>query len=179
MWLIKEIGGDGSPCGYLATYVDDMLMVGPQPLLQPLMTTIANKWECSSQEFAEFGKDLRFCGMEIYKIPQDFDIHQSSYVMNLLARYEVAKKADVPMGKVEDLDEDEGEKKVDLAQLRQAQQLTGELIWVLTRIIDIAFAVGAMSRRLHRNPTGVLRIGKQILSYLRKFPGLGIQYFFL
>ena len=178
MWLIKEIGGDGSPCGYLATYVDDMLMVGPQPLLQALMTTIANKWECSSQEFAEFGKDLRFCGMEIYKIPLDFDIHQSSYVMNLLARYEVAKKADVPMGKVEDLDKDEGEKKVDLAQLRQAQQLTGELIWVLTRIIDIAFAVGAMSRRLHRNPTGVLRIGKQILSYLRKFPGLGIQYFF-
>ena len=52
MWLIKEIGGDGSPCGYLATYVDDMLMVGPQPLLQALMTTIANK-------FAEFGKDLR------------------------------------------------------------------------------------------------------------------------
>ena len=177
MWLIKEVGGDGSPCGYLATYVDDMLMVGPQPLLQALMTTIANKWECSSQEFAEFGKDLRFCGMEIRKTPQGFDIHQSSYVMDLLARYEVAKTADVPMGKVEDLDEDEEEKQVDLAQLRQAQQLAGELIWVSTRTrVDIAFAVGAMSRRLHRDPTGALRIGEQILSYLRKSPGLGIQY---
>ena len=177
MWLIKEVGGDGSPCGYLATYVDDMLMVGPQPLLQALMTTIANKWECSSQEFAEFGKDLRFCGMEIRKTPQGFDIHQSSYVMDLLARYEVAKTADVPMGKVEDLDEDEEEKPGDLAQLRQAQQLAGELIWVSTRTrVDIAFAVGAMSRRLHRDPTGALRIGEQILSYLRKSPGLGIQY---
>ena len=177
MWLIKEVGGDGSPCGYLATYVDDMLMVGPQPLLQALMTTIANKWECSSQEFAEFGKDLQSCGMEIRKTTQGFDIHQSSYVMDLLARYEVAKTADVPMGKVEDLDEDEEEKKVDLAQLRQAQQLAGELIWVSTRTrVDIAFAVGAMSRRLHRDPTGALRIGEQILSFLRKFPGLGIQY---
>eukprot|EP00435_Cladocopium_sp_Y103_P023749 s2087_g5.t1 len=110
MWLIKEVGGDGSPCGYLATYVDDMLMVGPQPLLQALMTTIGNKWECSSQEFAEPGKDFRFCGVEIRKTPQGFDIHQSSYVMDLLARYEVAK-TDVPMGKVDDLDEEEEEKK--------------------------------------------------------------------
>ena len=115
--------------------------------------------------------------MEIRKTPQGFDIHQSSYVMDLLARYEVAKTADVPMGKVEDLDEDEEEKPGDLAQLRQAQQLAGELIWVSTRTrVDIAFAVGAMSRRLHRDPTGALRIGEQILSYLRKSPGLGIQY---
>eukprot|EP00435_Cladocopium_sp_Y103_P070815 s357_g36.t1 len=111
MWLIKEVGGDDSPCGYLATYVDDMFMVGPRPLLRALMTTISSKWECSSQEFAEADKDLRFCGMEIRKTSQGFDIHQSSYVMDLLARYEVAKKADVPMGKVDDLDEEE-EKKV-------------------------------------------------------------------
>eukprot|EP00435_Cladocopium_sp_Y103_P065380 s240_g27.t1 len=163
-------------CGYLATYVDDMLMVGPQPLLRALMTTIGNKWECSSQEFAEADQDLRFCGMEIRKTSQGFDIHQSSYVMDLLARYEVAKYADVPMGKVDDLDEEE-EKKVELSQLRQAQQLAGELIWISTRTrVDIAFAAGAMPRRLHKDPEGALKIGEQILAYLHKYPALGISY---
>ena len=170
--------GDPSevPQGYLATYVDDMLMVGPNPILHGLMDAIGSMWECSSKEFAEEGRDLRFCGMEIRKTKVGFDLHQSSYILDLLKRRNVEKKADVPMGKVEDLDEEEP-KRIDPNKLREAQQLSGELIWVATRTrMDVAYAVGAMSRRLHKDPEGALRVGQQILEYLNQHPTLGVCY---
>ena len=177
VWKILQEGDESeNPQGYLATYVDDMLMVGPEPLLHGLMDVIGQKWECSSKEFAEEGKDLRFCGMEIRKTQKGFDLHQSSYILDLLNRREIVKKSDFPMGKVEDLDEDEN-KKIDAQKLREAQQLSGELIWIATRTrMDVAYAVGAMSRRLHKDPEGALKIGQQVLEYLNQFPTLGLSY---
>ena len=174
--ILEESGEEEAPCGYLATYVDDMLMVGSNSILHGLMDAISAKWECSSKEFAEEGKDLRFCGMEIRKTRKGFDLHQSSYIQDLLNRREVRKKADFPMGKLEDLEE-EDVKKVSVEQLRAAQQLAGELIWVSTRTrMDVSFAVGAMSRRLHKDPEGALCIGQQILEYLNQYPTLGVSY---
>ena len=177
VWKILREGDETeTPQGYLATYVDDMLMVGPSPLLHGLMDVISQKWECSSKEFVEEGKDLRFCGMDIRKTSRGFDLHQSSYILDLLNRREIDKKSDFPMGKVEDLDE-ECPTKVDPQKLREAQQLSGELIWIATRTrMDVAYAVGAMSRRLHKDPEGALKIGQQVLEYLNQFPTLGLSY---
>ena len=168
VWKILQEGDESEiPQGYLATYVDDMLMVGPESLLHGLMDVIGQKWERSSKEFAEEGKDLRFCGMEIRKTQKGFDLHQSSYILDLLNRPEIVKKSDFPMGKVEDLDEDEN-KKIDAQKLREAQATR-------TRM-DVAYAVGAMSRRLHKDPEGALKIGQQVLEYLNQFPTMGLSY---
>ena len=94
----------------------------------------------------------------------------------MLGRQGVTGKADFPKGKVEDLDDEEVQK-IDLAKLKEAQQLSRELIWAATRTrVDVAYAVGAMAGRLHKDPERALKIGHQVLDYLNKFPTLGVSY---
>ena len=53
------------------------------------------------------------------------------------------------------------------AVLRDAQRVTGELLWISQRTrVDICFSVGLMSSWVTRAPGFVIRVGLRVLAYL-------------
>ena len=53
------------------------------------------------------------------------------------------------------------------AQLRAAQRVTGELLWLAQRSrLDIAFGVGLMASWVSRSPGFVVKLGNRVLEYL-------------
>ena len=59
---------------------------------------------------------------------------------------------------------------------RLAQALTGELMWISTRTRpDICYAVGLMSRLLHRRPDYVTKLGFHVLRYLHGTSDYGLE----
>ncbi|CAK9043067.1 unnamed protein product [Durusdinium trenchii] len=51
--------------GFLAVYVDDMLVAAPGPLAKSVIDGIRAHWRCSEPEWASAEKAIKFCGFEI------------------------------------------------------------------------------------------------------------------
>ena len=115
---------------------------------------------------------MRFCGFEIRKTGEGFNMTQESYIRDMLRRHQVESTEHSPLPKVE-----EGEDEEDKKDLREAQMLTGELNWVTQRSRpDLAYATGLVSRLLHRRPTYACRLAWQVMKYLKATPERGLRY---
>lgn len=59
------------------------------------------------------------------------------------------------------------DEEMDMAALKEAQQLTGELSWLASRSRpDLSYSVGVMSRLLHRRPRYVCYLGWWAMRYV-------------
>ena len=117
---------------------------------------------------------MRFCGYEMKKTENGVMIAQPGFTEDLLRRRQVVGTEDCPCPKIEDQEDEEN---FDRCQLREAQGLTGELMWLSGRARpDLAYVVGLMSRLLHRRPNYVCRIGEHALRYVNATKSFGLEY---
>ena len=178
LWRIGWESEDGSIegcCGHLVVYVDDLMVLGPSHIRQGFLTRLQQEWKVSTPETV--GKDqwTRFCGFEL---KWDDDTHlrvaQPSYIEELLERHRVQRSRNTPVAKSDPPEEPEVATAEDV---RAAQALTGELLWLSIRSRpDISYGVGMMGRNALKNPRWSMNLGVQLLEFLKGTPTVGLVY---
>eukprot|EP00913_Durusdinium_trenchii_P018989 g17845.t1 len=136
LWAIQEwkdgsektTGEWGVVLGYMIVYVDDILMVGSRPVTDAASATIKRIWATSNPEYAEpGGAPMRFLGIEIQRLVNGaYYLHQGCYVVREVLDRHVGGGSSsfikVP--------EEKEENAPSLREVREAQKITGELLWL-------------------------------------------------
>ena len=175
LWFLRGAGetGLGTTTGLLVVYVDDLAFFAEEHLCRAFIDTVQEKWKASPPTW--FGKDpITFCGVEIVLSSRGYRLTQLSYLRELLQRFQVDAKSSVPMKKwVEP--EIVGEPA--LGDVREAQAITGALLWISTRSRpDVAFAVSKMGQWATKVPKVTIGLGLQVLAYLHSTMDLGLEF---
>ncbi|CAL1162674.1 unnamed protein product [Cladocopium goreaui] len=160
--------------GFCTFYVDDVLVCGPTEVIKGCLNRINQEWNCSEAEYLSEKGMLRFCGMELKLHPRGgILLSQESYTKDVLDRYPDVPEALVPIARTEDVEESPPEP----ADVKRAQTLVGELLWVSTKTRpDVAYAVSWMGSRASKCPKRVCQLGRQTLGYLKATVGHGLLY---
>ena len=160
--------------GFCTFYVDDVLVCGPPNVIKGCLDRMTQEWSCSPAEYLSEKGSLRFCGMELKLSPEGgILLSQESYTSDLLERYPEVKESLVPIGRLDDSEESPP----DPADVRRAQTLVGELLWLSTKTRpDIAYAVSWLGSRASKCPRKVCQAGLQTLGYLKRTLGHGLLY---
>eukprot|EP00439_Symbiodinium_sp_Y106_P044585 s732_g5.t1 len=172
VWMILYVveGQVDLLVGVLVTYVDDLLYLAERELIEALHSWLCEEWPSSPLEWTTTG--TRYLGVEIKQDETGvFFISQKGYLENLVRSYDLEPGAhvrlpcprewlldeDVPSGELEEYTEEE---------LRRAQKIVGELLWVTRSRPDTLFIVGMMASALTKRPCHVYRIGLKVVAYL-------------
>ena len=177
--LMKDERGRGEPkmIGMMLVYVDDVLILSEEENVQQMLDRIGQEWETSKPEWLQSDGPVKFLGMEIRRFPQGMFLSQETYLADLLERNGEAEGAcsGIPITKDQALKLEEEAKEKSVEAVKQAQRVTGELMWLLTRTRpDIMFVVSRMSQSVLKNPEEVYQTAKQVWKYLRKTKAQGI-----
>lgn len=168
----------------MMVYVDDVFAVGEGPILKALIGCIQQEWKTSDPEWVS-GKPVRFLGMEIQKEDAEekegscWKASQVNYTNDLLRRNlgEDEKKwikRKIPMTR-------DGPSEIQRPptpeEVREAQRVTGELLWLVTRSRpDLMFPVAKMSAKVLHNPIWVVEAAQQVWGYLANTEEDGLLY---
>ena len=165
IWRVKKQGGPSDEdYGYIAVYVDDLLIAVTGEHMQPLVSALQMAWTCSEPEYVNSTESMRFCGFEIKKIPGGFQVGQAGFATEMLKRRQVTGTVKFPLPAITD---EEDESPLDPEAVRQAQGAVGELNWLTTRSRpDLAFSVGLVARLIHRRPRYVLDLCDHLMKYV-------------
>ena len=178
VWRIKKKVADGEddpPLGFLLTYVDDMLILGGDQLVKSTAEAIGKRWQCSAPEYLQEDAPMRFCGFELTKVKQGIRLDQFGYTQELLKKYNVEGVEACPLAKIPD--EETTEEPFTAEDLRKAQSIVGEVLWLSTRTRpDLAFGVGLLGRLVHKKPQTVVSLGMHMLKYIKNTSDWGLVY---
>ncbi|CAJ1406627.1 unnamed protein product [Effrenium voratum] len=61
----RNDGKSGKVVGHVVVYVDDMMVCGPDSVVQGCLDRIAKEWSCSQPEWVCLEKWIKFCGFEL------------------------------------------------------------------------------------------------------------------
>ena len=126
MVQLKE-GWEEVTKGLILVYVDDLLIMGPEPLIQECIKKISEEWEMSKPEWLGKDRGVKFLGMDISLTEEGAFLHQGSYLKELLKRNgeEHGPLSGVPItgDQVLRLEEDDPQKDAD--QVKLAQRAVG------------------------------------------------------
>ena len=181
VWSIEEMekasnGEKWFVIGNMGVYVDDLLLVAPNNILEETLGALEERFTLATPEWVTGEKTVTFCGYEISKTDQGYALGQEKYIRDLMDKHNIKQTAGVPCPKVEEGPEEPAEN-LQGPVLRAAQQLCGELMWLTTRTRpDVAYTVGVMSRLLHKRPGYVVEVGQQCLKYLCGSASKKLQY---
>ena len=172
--LWKLVLEDNTCIAHILVYVDDLLILACRSVALALFEWIRGKWQCSELEQAQVQKPLRFLGVDLYEIRDEFGVcgfglAQESYIDELVRSHNLSPcaRALIPVPREWVRDAPPEEKDYGEEVLRQAQRITGELLWVSQRSrIDVCFVVGLMSSWTVRSPSFVSKLGLRVLAYL-------------
>ena len=133
--------------GILLTYVDDLMVVTTEEIVEALMKKVDEIWKCSPEVVKEHSPPVNFCGICIEKMKHGNFIHQKPYIKDLLKKNRLEDGNATKI--ILDKDSEEGEKDLDqeeteewtswkespefLKKVREAQKLAGEVSWLTTR----------------------------------------------
>ena len=179
LWRLLEVekeSGREHWVGLMSVYVDDILIGAEGEARDAAMQSLAETWSISPIEHATAAAPLRFCGFEITKDENEdgFHISQSMYEKEILAKWDIKEKTPYPVFKISE--EDEQPHDFTAAELRDAQAITGALLWLSTRSRpDLVYGLSAMSRLVSKNPAKSMSIGRALLAYINGNPG-GLHY---
>ena len=157
--------------GYMNIYVDDVLYVGIPEIILVLQQWLTSEWKASDLTWASEKEIIRFLGLEVGLYQGGVKIGQQAYVDELIRHHKLqdARGYGTPcpqewlLGECEDV-----EVEYTAEQLRKAQVLTGELLWLSGRSRpDLMHSVATMSCLCIKNPELVERIGYRVLGYLK------------
>ena len=181
VWSIEEMektsnGEKWFVIGNMGVYVDDLLLVAPNNILEETLKALEERFTLATPEWVTGEKTVTFCGYEISKTDQGYALGQEKYIRDLMDKHNIKQTAGVPCPKVEEGPEEPAEN-LQGPVLRAAQQLCGELMWLTTRTRpDVAYMVGVMSRLLHKRLGYVVEVGQQCLKYLCGSASKKLQY---
>ena len=143
IWMLYKVGECDlrQPAGVLLIYVDDLLMLGPRPLVDAMAKSIQDVWQTSSLEVVEPGQGIRFlgCEIEVNAAKDTYWIHQRPYISELLRHHEVATTARSPIPCARELltlHVEDSEPRGEEQDVRRAQKLCGELLYGYLRGAD-------------------------------------------
>ena len=172
LWEISL--GSGTIIGHILVHVDDLLILGSRDTAESFHRWVRGKWGCSDLDKASPHRPLRFLGVDIFEVCDDhgvrgYSLSQEGYIDELIRSHalEPSARAVIPLPRewVKDLPPEETD--YEESVLREAQRISGELLWVSQRSrVDVAFSIGLMSSWAVRSPSFVVRIGLRVLSYL-------------
>ena len=98
---------------------------------------------------------------------------QKQYLQELLQRYSVDGSATCPLTKWEEPAEED----LDPEGIRKAQNITGALLWAVTRSRpDLSFVLSLMAQYSTKTPGKVFEMGLQALRYACTTLDLGLEY---
>ena len=165
LWRILCKGGDAPgeevrPDGYrqvglVVVYVDDLMVLAEPHAKHSFLKRLKEEWTCSTPEEVDHEGWVRFCGFELQWSGQGdhkkLKVGQQSYTRDLLNRHQVEHPRPVPMTKADaELPEEE---QPAIENIRQAQTVVGELLWLSIRTRpDISFAVSQLGRQVNKRP---------------------------
>ncbi|CAE7362962.1 RE2, partial [Symbiodinium necroappetens] len=174
LWLVKSFEGEvfGGTTGILVVYVDDLAFFGPKGLCQAFIKAVQAHWKTSEPDW--LGADpVTFCGIELTLGSQGYRLTQRAYVQELLNRYQIENESSVPLYKWAEPD---GQDVVQAEQVREAQAITGALLWLSTRTRpDLAYVVSRCGQQATKCPEVSIGMGKQALAYLKSTIDMGID----
>ena len=163
---------DGSDLvGIIVVYVDDLLICSTDPTIRAVAKAIQQKWNTSSLALASEGA-VRFLGMEICKIQGGFALNQEPYIRELVRIHEVKPtQLDViPVSRDQAYFEAGAEEAVFTErELKDAQQLSGEILWLSQRTRpDLAYPASLVASLSTRAPRRSAAIATKCLGFLQR-----------
>ena len=177
LWFLRSKGpeGLGAPVGLLVVYVDDLAFFADEKICQVFIETVQKKWKTSPPTW--FGKEpVTFCGVEIVQTGRGYRLSQTAYLRELLQRFQVTTTSLVPITKWV---EPEIKGEPGLWEVREAQAITGALLWISTRSRpDISFAVSKMGQLATKVPKVTIELGYQVLAYLQSTVSLSVEFLY-
>ena len=154
LWLVRrKDAGDGDQVeGFALVYVDDVMLFGTREIVEGGLQSFRRTWETSEPTWVGDREPVRYCGMELSRTEQgDFFANQCSYLREIVRRYGMEDLCSAQMMK--DSQEPEDELDRTPLQVREAQQLGGELLWLATKTRpDIAYTVSRICSATSRAP---------------------------
>ena len=174
LWQVRS-EGVSDPIGFLGVYVDDLIVIGQDALVEQVMQNLMKVFTMAEPTKVTPEKCVSFCGYEI-GMDENFNytISQEKYVEELINKYGLEGVEPQPIPKVV---EGEDESPISTRSLKAAQTIAGELLWVMTRSRpDICFAISLMTRLLHRRPSYVVELGKHVVKYLAGTKSMGLKF---
>ncbi|CAE7876411.1 TY5A [Symbiodinium sp. KB8] len=183
VWMILYTTEDGPDVltGVLVTYVDDLLYLAENQVIIAMHSWLCEDWPSSPLEWTVDG--TRYLGVEIEQADDGhFLISQRGYLESLVRGYDLepGEHARLPCPR-EWLVDDEGADEVTAQEdytpeeLKRAQKITGELLWVTRSRPDVLFVVTMMASALARRPCHVYRVGLKVMAYLAASVNVQLQ----
>ena len=150
------------------------MLLGKRPVLEGALEAVMSLWKCSKPEYLSADKGMRFCGFELWEAEDGVILNQQGYTKSLLEKHGVTGVEQCPLPK---LTESEEVEEFGISDLRRAQGVVGELLWLATRSRpDLCFAIGALGRMLHKKPKQAFELSKHVLRYLCGTEKVGLYY---
>ena len=160
--------------GFVVTYVDDLLALGPREVVAGALKCVREKWDCSPEEWVTKSAWMKFCGMELRWKEGRLLVGQPSYARELVNRHGLQQPRSTPAPKVEPEILEEN-KTPD--QVRQAQQVVGELLWLSVRTRpDLSYIVSWMGRHVAKAPQTVCQVADHVIGYLQETLDYTLSY---
>ena len=165
VWLVKD--EEGQRRGVIVVYVDDCLVLSTQGHAQSFHAFLNQVWETSPLEGCqEVGDMVQFLGMNITKTRFGFSLGQQPYLNDLMAKYQVESQSP-QMAPRDWVKEEPEQQEYEVAELRRAQSICGELLWVSQRTRpDISHTTALLASWTTRDPSLVYKLGLRMLQYL-------------
>ena len=167
--------------GLVMTYVDDMFFVGEEVVVTQVMGEVRRLWKTSEPERVG-GDPLRFLGVEVRTAKNkltggdDWIVSQMSYLEDLLAKEEV-KERRIPISREQTADLLSPDGEFGVEDVRGAQKVVGELLWLLTRTRpDLMFVMSKLCSQVLRAPKKVQEVAQQVRGYLRMTKREGLKF---
>ena len=157
--------------GILVVYVDDLLICSTDPVIRAVAEAIQRRWKTSLLGMASEGT-VRFLGMEISSIKGGFALNQEPYIRELVRIHEVKPtQLDViPVSRDQAYFEAGVEEAVFTEkELKDAQQLSGEILWLSQRTRpDLAYPASLVASLSTRAPRRSAAIATKCLGFLQR-----------
>ncbi|CAE7271935.1 unnamed protein product, partial [Symbiodinium sp. CCMP2456] len=177
-WTLRD--RDGAVQAIVVVYVDDFLLCGPRELVLELTAIIQDVWDTSELTVLGPTTAVRFLGMELHRETETMDeitIHQQGFIQELVRTHGIKSSSvsRVPITKdlATILDQEEDIKE---AAIKDAQQLTGEVLWVAQRTRpDLAYTTSMMASMCTRVPSQAIQTGIKAIGYLLKTIHYGLK----
>ena len=180
LWKVmkRSDGNEDLSCeGHVIVYVDDIMVMANDQVRNSFFERLQKEWKCSEIETVNTDDWVRFCGFELkwHETGVGLMVGQKSYTMDLLKRYQDITPKCYPMPKGEVVGFEEENPSID--NIRRAQAVTGELLWLSGRSRpDISYAVSVMGRSVLKRPNWVQQIGRHVLGFFKNTPEVCLMY---
>ncbi|CAE7228639.1 RE1, partial [Symbiodinium sp. CCMP2456] len=162
---------DRALVGLVVIYVDDLLICSTPTIIKAVSEAVKSLWETSSLSWASEG-GIRFLGIEISKVEGGFALNQEPYIKELTRIHSIAETQRdlVPVSKeMSSFTAESDEAVFTTSELREAQQVAGEVLWVSQRTRpDIAYVASLISSLSARAPRRAVKIGKKCMGFLQR-----------